>query len=99
MMDPIDLDDGADSEASDDTWSASHARRMFAASEVRMGQKIQQEVERQLRFHCQISVSEVFRRRIDRGRGQRQGAEGGGGRVGVGVIRVSCCCLGILLGY
>ena len=80
MMDPIDLDDGADSEASDDTWSASasHARRMFAASEMRMGQKIQQEVERQLRFHCQISVSEVFRRRIDRGRGQRQGAEGGG---------------------
>jgi len=77
MMDPIDLDDGADSEASDDTWSASasHARRMFAASEMRMGQKIQQEVERQLRFHCQISVSEE---RIDRGRGQRQGAEGGG---------------------
>ena len=98
MMDPmtIDLDDAADSEASDDT----HVRRMFAASEMRMGHMIQQEVERQLRFHCQISVSEVFRRRIDRGRGQRQGAEGGGGGGGgVGVIRVSCCCLGILLGY
>jgi hypothetical protein len=77
MMDPmtIDLDDAADSEASDDISSASHARRMFAASEMRVGQMIQQEVERQLRFHCQISVSEE---RIDRGRGQRQGAEGGG---------------------